>query len=383
MGSKNANLDAIDWVKIAPKVAEMIMGRPPDSGYSGTMRWNKYPGSLNLFSERACFADFAQGVGGDVIKMVSHLCRIELLDAPAWLCRNGFVSEASALSMRDELRTRQSDEDAKIREARGRDLSNLVNCRDIDRHFLSTRDFEKLRTAGRDLAEEENLEVIAHTLPWNNPDRLKDPLYSDANIVYYRRRYASEGEAIGFKDAKQLAVSFLKFRLPDLTKRKEATTWRTSENAELVLAEYLSQSKLSELIEESKYSSLNWWALQHYLRDLREREVPVPPALLQWALDVAEGKRSEPSSRRGPRPEYAKIRNRQCVRVLKALKSCGLPLRRDGRTEQEKRKGSGCDAVAEALGCFGWVRGYDAIVKIWQRRNNARPPDKIRQICPT
>ena len=71
MESEKSNLEDIDWIGIAPKVAEMIMGRPPDWNYFGMMRWIKYPGAFDLYSERACFADFAKGVGGDVIEMVS------------------------------------------------------------------------------------------------------------------------------------------------------------------------------------------------------------------------------------------------------------------------------------------------------------------------
>ena len=201
MESEKANLEDIDWVGIAPEAAEMIIGRPPDAVYFGVMRWNKYPGAFDLFYEGAFFANFAKGVGGDVMEMVSHLCGIDLLDVPAWLFRNGFLPEASAQSMREELRTRKSEEDARIREERRRGLTALEKSRDVQRHFSSNRDFEKLRAAGRDLAEVEDFEEIADILPWNNPDRLQDPIFSDGNVVYYRRRYASDGEAISFEDA--------------------------------------------------------------------------------------------------------------------------------------------------------------------------------------
>ena len=363
MESEKANLEDIDWVGIAPEAAEMIIGRPPDAVYFGVMRWNKYPGAFDLFYEGAFFANFAKGVGGDVMEMVSHLCGIDLLDVPAWLFRNGFLPEASAQSMREELRTRKSEEDARIREERRRGLTALEKSRDVQRHFSSNRDFEKLRAAGRDLAEVEDFEEIADILPWNNPDRLQDPIFSDGNVVYYRRRYASDGEAISFEDAKRLAVALFTYRIPDL---KDSTTWRTPDNARLVLAEYLSDSKLPALIEASENSPLMWWALQYCLRDLRTRDNLVPPPLLEWALEVANGKRTEPGGRRGRPTEFKEIRNRWVVRVLKDLKSCGLPPRRDGRVYPEKED-SGCDVVAEALKNFGKAPGRYGIEKIWQR----------------
>ena len=366
MESEKANLEDIDWIVIAPKVAEMIMGRPPDWNYFGMMRWQNYPGAFDLHYERACFADFAKGVGGDVIVMVSHLRGIDLLDAPAWLFRNGFLSEASARSMRDQLKTRQSEEDARIREERRQDLIALEKCRDVQRHFLSTRDFEKLRVAGRDLAEEKDFEEIADILPWNNPDRLQDPTFSDGNVVYFRRRYASDGEAISFEDAKRLAVALFTYRLPDQAINAGETTWRTQENAFLVLAEYLSDSKLSALIVESESNPLKWWALQYYLRDLRTREVLVPPSLLQWALDVAEGVRSKPVSRPGPATEYTELRDLAIVRTLKDLLTCGLSPRQN-RRRQPPCEESGCDAVQRALKEHGVHLAYSGVESIWRR----------------
>ena len=98
-------------------------------------------------------------------------------------------------------------------------------------------------------------------------------------------------------------------------------------------------------------------------RYLRDRE-PIPDALLDWLVEVLEGKRKKPGKRPGPKPfTFRKI---WIMGAVNALIQLGMnPTRTITRGETPcAHGGSACDAVGVALGKMNISMSYKNVEKI-------------------
>ena len=97
---------------------------------------------------------------------------------------------------------------------------------------------------------------------------------------------------------------------------------------------------------------------------MRRDGEPLPAELLEWSLDVAEGKRELPSVGPGRNPYSNQIRDELIVRTVQVLVDCGLNATRNQATEPAE---SACDAVSEALKPHGVELVYDSVARIWAK----------------
>ena len=82
--------------------------------------------------------------------------------------------------------------------------------------------------------------------------------------------------------------------------------------------------ELAEWIEASKTHRHAWDGVQLLLRTLRQQNIPMPFALLLWALDIADGTNSPPTRKRGRETRRNELRNRQIVMAIIALEGGDL-----------------------------------------------------------
>ena len=111
-------------------------------------------------------------------------------------------------------------------------------------------------------------------------------------------------------------------------------------------------------------SSADWDSMQlTAARYLRDRE-PMPDALLDWLVEVLEGKRKKPGKRPGPKRFI--FRNVWIMGVVNTLIQLGMnPTRTIARGETPCADGgSACDAVGVALGKMNISMGYKNVEKI-------------------
>ena len=97
------------------------------------------------------------------------------------------------------------------------------------------------------------------------------------------------------------------------------------------------------LVERSETEKLAWDALQQGIQWRRQNQEPVTGALLEWALDVAEGTRERP---RSGREQTTTVRNALIAKTVKTLVACGMP---KARNEESSTKESAYDVVAEGF----------------------------------
>ena len=180
-----------------------------------------------------------------------------------------------------------------------------------------------------------------------------------------KRRYQEEGIVVGFEDAVHIAIVFMAARLPYTGEtRPPDADLSYIYDYEIVAVNALDKNHLPELIEESEESPLAYKALQSAVGSLRRDGEPLPAELLEWSLDVAEGKRELPSVGPGRSPYSNQVRDELIVRTVQALVGCGLKATRNQATEPAE---SACDAVAEALKAYNIDLVYESVARIWTK----------------
>ena len=123
-------------------------------------------------------------------------------------------------------------------------------------------------------------------------------------------------------------------------------------------SEWTRDKELAEWIEASKTNRHAWEGVQLLLRTLRQQNIPMPFALLLWALDVADGTNSPPTRKRGRDAWQNELRDRHIVMAIDMLQCGGLPA-----TSNTGR--SACHVVADKLNL-----SYEAVRTIWLARRN-------------
>ena len=195
-----------------------------------------------------------------------------------------------------------------------------------------------------------------------------DVFFADARAAAFAKRYQETGIAIRPDEAVWLALTQMAFRLPYTGKGREAgADITTIRDYEMVAARALANDGLPALIEESRRSPLAFRALRQALGHLREAGEAIPRELSEWACDVADGTRSSPKTGPGRSPYTNQVRDAEIIATGQALVDCGLTATRNEASESA----SACDAVREALEAHGEALSYDAIAKIWGRRDRA------------
>ncbi len=198
----------------------------------------------------------------------------------------------------------------------------------------------------RDL-QDERLLVIGETL------------FASSHADYLERRYREKRHAITYDEGVRLATALTWLRRP-YDRRPEQQ--RPEDGVpylydyELLAGQEFDLRLTAALVERSETEKLAWDALQQCIKWRRRNKEPVTGALLEWALDVAEGTRERP--RRG-RDQTTTVRNALIAETVKTLVACGMP---KARNEESSTKKSAYDVVAEVF-----EMEYQAVVKAWNR----------------
>ncbi len=124
--------------------------------------------------------------------------------------------------------------------------------------------------------------------------------------------------------------------------------------------------ELSQWIEASKTYWHAWEGIKYLLTTLRKCNQPLPVALVQWALDVADGTRRAPKRSRGRDGTQYGIRNKSMVTAIWMLQSGGLPATSNTGI-------SACHVVAEILNL-----SYEAVRTVWQKNKEMTLEDYLR-----
>ena len=196
-----------------------------------------------------------------------------------------------------------------------------------------------------------------------------EALSADAWAHTYAQRYVETGTAIPYDDGVRLACGLMAFRIPYTGDQRDLEEGGISTVCDYeMMAVWTERSGAREsLVEESRSSPLAFRALQRVVDGIRETDEPMPPALSEWALDVATGARECPKAGPGRSPYTNQVRDAVIVRTIGALVHAGLTATRNEASEPE----SACDAVTRALQSHGEELGYAAVAKIWSRRVTA------------
>ena len=375
----------IDWVGMAPKVAETLNGRPADDGDGERLKWTEYPAPFVLYTGLAFFVDYAAQESGDVLSMVSHLLKVDSNAALDWLKQQGYLSEDAADNVKCRLVT-----ETKVSEPVPAVSFGPYPRVTLGDGFEDQRGNEETQVRFAQIGRQRKKDLqdqrdsLCSWRPWEYRMFLLTPQLAEANVHQYANRYRSEGIPICFCDAVDLASALLTCCM--------ANFWEENDPVAAVLfghilADYVRcmlPKLLPAKIDESAADIGAWRFLRLTLKTLRMNKLPVPPALNQWALEVAEGERSKPKSKPGASGATNNARNRCIVRTLNDLRNCGLQPRRHGRMvshyncgcgveketmnpNEEELEYSGCDVVRLALERRRIYLAYSGVEKIWQR----------------
>ena len=188
-------------------------------------------------------------------------------------------------------------------------------------------------------------------------------MVASSYAIYLERHYKEQGRAITYDEGVKLATNLTRSERP----YERRPGFRQEDGLRLLydyqlMAEQARKSDIAAaLVERSETEKLAWDALQQCIKWQRKNEEPVTGALLEWALDVAEGTRARP--RRG-REQTTTVRNALIAKTVKTLVACGM---RKARNEESSTKESAYDVVAEVF-----EMEYQAVVKAC---NRAQPED--------
>ena len=203
--------------------------------------------------------------------------------------------------------------------------------------------------------------------------RILEPLAPLAEVVLaderaheHKRRFQAEGVAVPFDAAVRLAFYLMAFELPYGPARqgeeRPADRLPYIYDYEILGERSRRDKSIPELVEASESNLVAWEALQAEVKSLRQNGQPAG-ALLEWALDAADGTRMRPTGKR--QNTYA--RNLLIVKTVHDLVACGLSARRnDGAAPK-----SACDAVSHALKAHGVQMEYSGVETAWRRRRGA------------
>ena len=188
-------------------------------------------------------------------------------------------------------------------------------------------------------------------------------MVASSHAIYLERHYKEQGRAITYDEGVKLATNLTRSERP----YERRPGFRQEDRLRLLydyqlMAEQARKSDIAAaLVERSETEKLAWDALQQCIKWQRKNEEPVTGALLEWALDVAEGTRARP--RRG-RDQTTTVRNALIAKTMTTLVACGM---RKARNEESSTKESAYDVVAEVF-----EMEYQAVVKAC---NRAQPED--------
>ena len=127
---------------------------------------------------------------------------------------------------------------------------------------------------------------------------------------------------------------------------------------ELLAGQERDSDLTAALVERSETEKLAWDALQVCIKWRRNKE-PVEGALLDWALDVADGTRERP---RSGRQQTTTVRDTLIFKTVKTLVACGMRKTRNDSSPPE----SACDVVAKVF-----KMEYEAVVKACNRADSS------------
>ena len=189
---------------------------------------------------------------------------------------------------------------------------------------------------------------------------------ADERANEHKRRFQTEGVVLPFEAAVRLAVCLMVLEIPYRPAKqgegRPEDTLPYIYDYEILAANSQFDKSIPELVEASESNPVAWEALQAEVKSLRQKGQPAG-ALLEWALDAADGTRMRPTGKR----QNTYVRNLVIVKTVRDLVGCGLSARRnDGAAPK-----SACDAVSQALKAHGVYMEYSGVEAAWRRRRGA------------
>ena len=182
-------------------------------------------------------------------------------------------------------------------------------------------------------------------------------MVASSYAIYLERHYKEQRRAITYDEGIKLATNLTRSERP----YERRPGFRQEDGLSLLydyqlVAEQARKSDMTAaLVERSETEKLAWDALEQCIKWQRENQEPVTGALLEWALDVAEGTRERP---RSGRDQTTKVRNALIAKTVKTLVACGMHKTRNDSSPSK----SACDVVAKVL-----KMEYKAVVKACNR----------------
>lgn len=129
--------------------------------------------------------------------------------------------------------------------------------------------------------------------------------------------------------------------------------------------------RIAALSRSAPHDRDAWVMLASMAGLLLQKDLPLPPAMRDFVIDVLERRCPCPPTRGRP-PTSQTWRNVICLIVANLVEQFRLPATRNDASEHRM---SACDIVAEAFGSLGLKpSSYASLKRIWQQRD----PD----ICP-
>ncbi len=194
-------------------------------------------------------------------------------------------------------------------------------------------------------------------------------LAADGLAAALKERYEERGVAVEHTEAVRLAFGLMAFRLPytgeDGGPDGDIATMR---DFELLAARALMDDTISALVDDARSNPVAYRALKQAVGHLRGTDERIPPELVEWAFDVADGTLTCPKARQGRSPYANRVRDSLIVQTVQKLVECGLRATRNEASEAT----SACDAVSEALVGHGVGLSYQSIAKVWGKRSSMR-----------
>ena len=169
---------------------------------------------------------------------------------------------------------------------------------------------------------------------------LAEVVLADEHANEHKRRFQAEGIAVPFDAAVRLAFCLMVLELPyrpaQQGEERPADTLFDIYDYEILAANSQFDKSIPELVEASESNPVAWEALQAEVKSLRQKGQPAD-ALLEWALDAADGTRMRPTGKR----QNTYVRNLVIVKTVRDLVACGLLARRnDGRSSKVRLRRS-------------------------------------------
>ena len=155
-----------------------------------------------------------------------------------------------------------------------------------------------------------------------------------------------------FEEAVRIAEQYREQALPDAERYRTSSADRR-------------QQVFPSLIRDSAWDWMAWDAVKLIAEQLHRRG-ELPRELIDWAVDVATGKRKPP--KRGPgRPRKNWGRDHAMVDAVKELEAKGYQPTRNSATDPHV---SACDAVAKAFRLkYGDVERVWVAFRSWEKRD--------------